>query len=134
MTLCTGVTRQGLPCRNSALLGSAPPRCKRHTLTATVPASAAPISPALTHITPEETRNLTAELRLVRDVLNRLADRLDDPSYTLLPEDLRTLATLIFSGVRTVAYLLSRQEETADVQAWLDQALDTLSADLSTEL
>ncbi len=124
---CTGVTRRGTPCRNPALPRTQPPRCRHHagctnTGTATAPAVAEP-------------RNLTAELRLVRDVLSRLADRLDDPTYTLLPDEMRSLATLIFSGVRTVAYLIARQDDTAaDLQTWLDQALDTLSGELSTDL
>lgn len=127
MITCSGVTRQAIPCLNAALPGSEPPRCRHH-LTAVLPAQ--PVVQA--H---EEPRDLTTELRLVRDVLSRLADRLDDPTYTLLPDDLRTLATLIFNGVRTVAYLIGRQsDESTEFQSWLDQALDTLSTELEADL
>ncbi|MEZ4517679.1 MAG: hypothetical protein R3C44_12925 [Chloroflexota bacterium] len=86
-------------------------------------------------IYPNEPHDLSAELFLVRDVLSRLAERLDDPTYTLLPADLKILATLIYSGVRTVAYLTTQQgNSTADLQGWVNRALDTLSAELETDL
>lgn len=126
MSICTGTTRRGTPCRNQALPDSQPPRCRLHLLDQPGLVAASPAA---------DSRDLSAELLLVRDVLGRLADRLDDPTYTLLPDDLRTLATLIYSGVRTVAYLLARQPEAAnDLQTWLNRALDTLAADLSADL
>ena len=134
MPQCTGITRNGAPCRRRALKASSPPHCHSHrpqTDAAKVALRSADQSdsPATA-----ESRDLTAELRLVRDVLNRLADRLDDPDYTLLPADMRTLAMLIFSGVRTVAYLLAQEEtETDEMQTWLDQTLDKLGGAMSTD-
>jgi hypothetical protein len=84
---------------------------------------------------PGTEQDLTAELRLVREVLSRLAERLDDPDYALLPSDLRTLATLIYSGVRTVAYLMARQPNGAtDLQTWVNAALDVLGDDWAADL
>lgn len=127
MIACTGTTRRGAPCRRPAFPNSQPPRCHLHRL----PGDDNVPSPQ----TAAAARDLSAELLLVRDVLSRLADRLDDPTYTLLPDDLRTLATLIYSGVRTVAYLLARQPEvSSDLETWLNRSLDELAADLPIDL
>lgn len=79
--------------------------------------------------------SLEDELALVRVVLSRLMDRLDDPTYVLLPEDLRRLTGLIFTGARTVAQLLTQQAgHNEDVQAWLAQALSTFSTEHEIDL
>jgi hypothetical protein len=134
MTLCTGTTRQGVPCRNQALSGTRPPRCRHHR---PLQGDLVPLrrrADALQSM-PATEQDLTAELRLVREVLSQLAERLDDPDYALLPSDLRTLATLIYSGVRTVAYLMARQPGgTTDLQTWVNSALDVLGDDWAADL
>lgn len=132
---CTGATRQGLPCRNRPARNTSPPLCWRH-LRTQEPATN-PRTPVATTANLDDagTADLSAELRLVRDVLSLLADQLDDASCEMTVEDLRTLATLIYSGVRTVAYLLGRQpERSANLERWLDQALDVLAVDLDSDL
>lgn len=134
MTLCTGTTRQGTPCRNQALSGTRPPRCRLHPQHDADLALLRGRADAL-HSIPGTEQDLTAELRLVREVLSRLSERLDDPDYALLPSDLRTLATLIYSGVRTVAYLMARQPGgTTELQTWVNAALDALGDDWATDL
>lgn len=71
----------------------------------------------------------------MRQVLQRLVDRLYDPQLFLEADELRKVAALIFSGARTVAYLLQQQRgHESDVPDWLDEALDALSADYGAEL
>jgi hypothetical protein len=78
---------------------------------------------------------LANELAVVRLVLQRLVDRLDKPDFSLEPDELRQLAALIFSGARTVAYLLQQQNShEADAPAWLDRALDALSTEHEADL
>lgn len=134
MIKCTGLTRRGAPCQRPAAKGINPPLCHHHR-PRPEPGLVAPTAAVTLHGPhAAEPRDLSAELRLVRDVLDRLADRLDDPDYTLLPADMRTLAMLIFSGVRTVAYLLAQEDaETDEIQSWLDDTLDRLTQDMPDE-
>ncbi len=53
--------------------------------------------------------DLRQEVQTVRVVILRLLRLWDNPAQPLAPEEARRLATLIFSGARTVAHLLSRQ-------------------------
>ena len=59
----------------------------------------------------------------MRVVILRLLRLWDNPAQPLAPEEARRLATLIFSGARTVAHLLSRPTKDADTIDWLAQAL-----------
>lgn len=130
------MTRQGRRCRNRAAANSSPPACRKHAGKSQVHA-AAPDSLYFHSLTEKEktlwagqavNNNLKAELALVRVVLARLLEHLNDPAYVLLPEDLRRLTGLIFTGARTVAQLLSQPHRpTNDTQVWLDQALSELS-------
>lgn len=70
--------------------------------------------------------DLRQEVQMVRVVILRLLRLWDNPAQPLPPEEARRLATLIFSGARTVAHLLARQTKEADGQDWLATALDEL--------
>jgi hypothetical protein len=139
---CSYRTRRDRECRNPAAPGTEPPACRHHR----------PLTPAQPDVTSrlyfdalteqEKARwhdqgaqsGLAAEVALVRTVLARLIDRLNDPAYVLLPEDLVRLASLIFTGARTVAQLVSRAgDESGDIQPWLAQALDVLASDFPDE-
>ncbi len=80
-------------------------------------------------------RTLTSELVVVRLVLQRLVEQLDQSELAVEADDLRKLAALIFSGARTVAYLLQQQSgRDADAPDWLDEALNVLKGDYGVEL
>jgi hypothetical protein len=140
---CTAMTRSGKACRNPAVPGTLPPACRRHMSQAAVNPSQAPAH-YTTGLSDREKESWTElagdssvkdELALVRTVLSRLMDRLNDPTYVLLPEDLRRLTGLIFTGARTVAQLLTQQAGTnKETQAWLGQALTSFSKDHEIEL
>ena len=70
--------------------------------------------------------DLRGELQTVRVVMLRLMRLWGDPAQAVSPEEARRLATLLFSGARTVAHLLSRQTKEGDGQDWLAQVLDEL--------
>lgn len=138
---CVYPLRTGKPCGRRAVEGSDPPACKRH---AGKPAAVPPRHLYAAGMTAGElsllvengpAADLSAELALVRAVLIRLLARLDDPAYVLLPDDLRQLASLIFSGARTVATLLRQQRAgEGDLQPWLARALDELAAGSNLEV
>lgn len=132
---CVYRLRTGKICGRSAIEGSDPPACKRHVGKAAPAARQHPYAAGLTSaelsllVENGPAADLSAELALVRAVLIRLLARLDDPAYVLLPDDLRQLASLIFSGARTVATLLRQQQAgEGDLQPWLARALDELAA------
>lgn len=130
---CESITRQGRRCRNPAIASSDPPVCWRHTPRQ----SSQPVHDGAEERLLMTTRpqSLAGELSVVRQVLQRLVDRLYDPQLFLEAEELRKVAALIFSGARTVAYLLQQQRgHESDVPDWLDEALDALSADYGAEL
>lgn len=80
-------------------------------------------------------QDLTAELRLVRDIIRRLQQQLDDPDCVSTPDDLNRLVSLIYSGARTVAYLLaSPVRNAASIDTWLAAALDRLAEEHDIEL
>jgi hypothetical protein len=139
--LCTALTRRGAPCRSAARPGTEPPRCGRHLTTGSQARSTQPfyrIALTTDEVADLERAGATSaadEVLLVRVVLRRLLQRLNDPTYTVLPEDLRGLAGLIFAGARTVMQLLAQQAAgRSDLDDWLNQALDVVAAELSTEL
>ncbi len=80
-------------------------------------------------------RTLAGELVVVRLVLQRLVEQLDQSEFGGEADELRKLAALIFSGARTVAYLLQQQSgHNAGAPDWLEEALDVLSGDYEVEL
>jgi hypothetical protein len=139
---CSYRTRRNIDCRNLAAPGTEPPACRHHRPPLPAQSHVAP-GPYFAALTEEEKAlwqdqgaqtGLAAEVALVRTVLARLIDRLNDPAYVLLPEDLVRLASLIFTGARTVAQLVSRAgDESGDIQPWLAQALDVLASDFPDE-
>jgi hypothetical protein len=139
---CSYRTRRNLDCRNFAAPGTEPPACRHHRLPIPAQSFVAP-APYFAALTEEEKAlwddqgnqsGLGAEVALVRIVLGRLLNRLNDPTYALLPVDLGRLTNLIFAGARTVAQLVSRAgDEEGDIQPWLAQALDVLASDFPDE-
>ena len=80
-------------------------------------------------------QDLSAELRLVRDIIRRLQQQLDDPDCVSTPDDLNRVVSLIYSGARTVAYLLaSPVRNAASIDTWLAAALDQLAEEHDIEL
>lgn len=78
--------------------------------------------------------NLNQELQQVRVAILRLLWLWDNPAQPLAPEEARRLATLVFSGARTVAYLLGQQTKEGDGQDWLAAALDELGEKYGVKL
>lgn len=134
---CQSVTRSGRRCRNPAVAGSTPPVCWRHQ-------PQQPQQPAVSQLrrsglerapTADMSRTLGNELAVVRRVLQRLVERLDEPAFAVEAEELRKVAALIFNGARTVAYLLQQQSGSdTDVPDWLDEALDALTEAYEVDL
>ena len=145
---CQALTRRGRPCRNTALPHSDPPRCARHAGRA---ASGGPVAageplatqPRLPHMSDEEldaleddaVPSVERELHVVRQVLQRLVKLMDDPEQPPTPEEARRLAAVVFSGTRTVAYLLNQRAAAGDgAQEWLKRTLDALAVDYDLDL
>ena len=78
--------------------------------------------------------DLRQEVQQVRVVILRLLRLWDNPAQPLAPEEARRLATLLFSGARTVAHLLNRQTKEGDGQDWLAQVLDELGGKYGVNL
>lgn len=78
--------------------------------------------------------DLRQEVQMVRVVILRLLRLWDNPAQPLAPEEARRLATLIFSGARTVAHLLARPVKETDGQDWLATALDELGEKYGVKL
>lgn len=78
--------------------------------------------------------DLRQEIQQVRVTILRLLRLWDNPAQPLTSEETRRLATLIFSGARTVAHLLSRQTEETDATEWLAQALATMGSKYDLDL
>lgn len=132
--MCHALTQSGRRCRNPALANTDPPACWRHQRQQPTPPRPRPVSTA--QLAPVDTsRTLAGELAVVRHVLQRLVERLDEPAFALETDELRQLAGLIFSGARTVAYLLQQQSGSdANALDWLDEALDALKKRYGVEL
>lgn len=140
---CTYRTRKGEACRNPAIPGTNPPACWHHHQQSReftkkkIDYYANGLSDEEHEIWLELAANpsLTEELALARVVLGRLMSRLNDPAYILLPEDLRRLAGLIFTGARTVAQLITQESgHGLDIQPWLVEALSEFSGEHEIEL
>jgi hypothetical protein len=127
---CTALTRRGRRCRNTALSGTAPPRCRQH-------AEKRPVrQPAVSDAeATADAKDLSGELALVRRVLHRLVARMDEGGPDIPMEELRALAGLIFVGAKTAAQLLAQQPGDDDgLQSWLNAALDALAGDRGVDL
>ena len=78
--------------------------------------------------------DLQRELQEVRLVMYRLLRLWDDAEPPLSSEEARRLATLVFSGARTVAHLLNQQAGSGDARGWLKGALDQVAAEYDIDL
>lgn len=142
---CTQLTRRGTYCRRTAIPGSDPPACHYHARAITRPDGQATVGgPANSLFSTgelmaleqsDEVGDLRPEIEMVRGVLRRLLRWFGDAESEVSPEEARRLSSLIFTGARTVALLLSRQPDQADdLQQWLNKALDALSDEYGLEL
>lgn len=143
---CQALTRRGRPCRNAALPHSDPPRCARHAVPPAPVAVVEPVAtqPRLPGMSDEELDALEEEcaapgvereLQVVRLVLRRLFRLMNDPEQPPTPEEARRLAAVVFSGTRTVAYLLNQRAGAgAGGQEWLKRALEALAVDYDLDL
>jgi hypothetical protein len=74
-------------------------------------------------------------LEVVRLVLRELMALWKDPTQPLSPEEARRQATVIFSGARTVAHLLSQQAKQGGTAAdWLDRVLEEMDSEHALDL
>ena len=145
-TYCQQLPRRSRLCRNPALPGSNPPRCRRHHA-ADVDEAAVAVQMELPGMPPREldaphsgppqsnddAPDLRGELTMVRRVLRGLVQALNDSDRSA--EEARRLSALIFSGARTVAHLLDQQaKQSVESQDWMTAALEALGDDFAPEL
>jgi len=127
---CSQVTRRGRPCRNPALPGSNPPACRRHARLDLARASQARLGFYDAYLSADElealdregrTTGVESEVTLVRVMLRRLLAR-----YDACDDDAaRKLASLVFTGTRTLALLLrGRTNDESGFNEWLNRLLD----------
>ena len=136
MNHCSAKVASGAPCRAWAIHDSDPPLCPAHSGLLGAPRG---ITNAMTHgyyhrknsrgetdplFTGAENVALKQEAALIRVALHRLSQLLLDNELPV--EKITSIAPLIFSGTRALAYIQRQVIETSDEED-LDAALDQLS-------
>ena len=135
---CSAVCRNGQPCQAWAIVDSEPALCSAHAGRSVGAGAPQGHKNAMKHglyadyMTEEEieilesmdAKSLVHELALTRIMLRRLAGYLDDEDLSM--EDVLTVVPLIFTGVRTVVYLLHYM---ADEDFDWDEVLDDIKDD-----
>jgi hypothetical protein len=140
---CSHITKAGRPCKGWAVRGSDPPACASH-----LRASLEEPGFYSRTLTDEEMADLVRyaaettlddEIACTRVAVRRTLEFLSRGQGSLSEAEYLRAAGMVFQGARTIARLLRDQqalsgESASRMEAILDVALDTLSAEWGVEL